>query len=176
MRKEERRIYEEEEEVDLTLEVSLDRFLSLEKARRTQNISIEHYSLNGTRNTNSMKRILVVDDDAAQRKTIAIGLKSNGYEVLEAENGLVGLETARAEKPDLIITDVYMDAMNGFMMAESLQEEPETENIPVIMMTNAAQAAGAWNTTLAVEYLDKGFAMSELLETIERVFRSIQSS
>ena len=114
-------------------------------------------------------KILVVDDEPAQRKVIAAALKQKGYETLEAEDGLQGLEQARAEKPDLIISDVYMDNMNGFMMVETLRQDPEFETIPVIMMTSAAQAAGAWQSEEDIEYLDKGFAMPKLLSMIERM-------
>ena len=119
-----------------------------------------------------MKKILIVDDEPAQRKVIAAALKQKGYETLEAEDGLQGLEQARAEKPDLIISDVYMDNMNGFMMVETLRQDPEFETIPVIMMTSAAQAAGAWQSEEDIESLDKGFAMPKLLSTIEKMLKT----
>jgi CheY-like chemotaxis protein len=113
--------------------------------------------------------ILIVDDDEAVRKSIAVVLKlKGGYQVLEAEDGLVGLELAKNHKPDLIISDVVMDNLNGFMMLESLQEDPTTAQIPVIMMTNAAQNAGAWRSGAAIEYLEKGFSLSELLVIVEK--------
>lgn len=118
-----------------------------------------------------MKKILIVDDEPAQRKVIAAALKQKGYETLEAEDGLQGLEHARAEKPDLIISDVYMDNMNGFMMVETLRQDPEFAKVPVIMMTSAAQAAGAWQSEEDIEYLDKGFAMPKLLTTIEKMLK-----
>jgi len=119
-----------------------------------------------------MKKILIVDDEPAQRKVIAAALKQKGYGTLEAEDGLQGLEQARAEKPDLIISDVYMDNMNGFMMVETLRQDAEFETIPVIMMTSAAQAAGAWQSEEDIEYLDKGFAMPKLLSTIEKMLKT----
>jgi twitching motility two-component system response regulator PilH len=118
-----------------------------------------------------MKKILVVDDEPAQRKVIATALKQKGYATLEAEDGLSGLEQARAETPDLIISDVYMDNMNGFRMVESLRQEPEFSSIPGIMMTSAAQAAGAWQSEEDIEYLEKGFSMPKLLETVEKLLK-----
>ncbi|MCU0411744.1 MAG: response regulator [Bacteroidetes bacterium] len=116
------------------------------------------------------KKILVVDDEDSLRKSIAIMLRlRGGYEVLEASDGLIGVDTALAEKPDLIISDVYMDNMNGFMMIDEIQSTPDGAKIPVIMMTSAAQGAGAWKSGAAVEYLDKGFTLPQLLEVVKRI-------
>jgi len=116
--------------------------------------------------------ILVVDDEDAVRKSIAVALKrKRGFEVLEAADGLVGLELAKMQKPDLIISDVIMDNLNGFMMLESLQEDPETAQIPVIMMTTPALDAGAWKSGIATEYLEKGFSLDELLAVVDKVLK-----
>lgn len=118
-----------------------------------------------------MKAILVVDDEDAQRKVIVAALQKKGYATHEAADGLEGLDIVRMHKPDLIISDVYMDGMNGFIMVETLKEEEETADIPVLMMTSAAQSAGAWDTSLADDYIDKGFAMQELLEKVEKLLK-----
>jgi len=118
-----------------------------------------------------MKTILVVDDDKALRMVIVAALKQKGYATLEAKDGLEGIEQARRAKPHLIISDVYMDNMNGFAMVESLKEDEETSGIPVLMMTSAAQAAGAWETSLAEDYIDKGFSMPELLERVKKILK-----
>jgi CheY-like chemotaxis protein len=116
--------------------------------------------------------ILVVDDEDAVRKSIAVALKrKRGFEVLEAGDGLVGLELAKMQKPDLIISDVIMDNLNGFMMLESLREDPETAQIPVIMMTTPALNAGAWKSGVATEYLEKGFSLDELLAVVDKVLK-----
>ena len=118
-----------------------------------------------------MKKILIVDDEPAQRKVIAAALKQKGYATLEAEDGLQGLDQARAEAPDLIISDIYMDNMNGFMMVETLRQDPEFASVPVILMTSAAQAAGAWQSEEDIEYLEKGFTMPKLIETIAKLLK-----
>ena len=116
--------------------------------------------------------ILVVDDEDAVRKSIAVALKrKRGFEVLEAGDGLVGLELAKRQKPDLIISDVIMDNLNGFMMLESLREDPETAQIPIIMMTTPALTAGAWKSGVATEYLEKGFSLDELLAVVDKVLK-----
>jgi len=118
------------------------------------------------------KTILVVDDDDAVRKSISFILYLNrGFKILEAEDGLVGLDLAKKEKPDLIISDVFMDNLNGFMMLESLKADPETAQIPVIMMTSPTISAGAWKTGAAIEYLEKGFTLDDLLVVVDRVLK-----
>jgi len=116
--------------------------------------------------------VLVVDDDDAVRKSIAVVLKlKGGFNVLEASDGLAGLDLAKLHRPDLIISDVFMDNLNGFMMLESLQDDPGTARIPVIMMTSAAQGAGAWKSGAAIEYIEKGFSLAELLVIVDRILK-----
>ena len=118
------------------------------------------------------KKILVVDDDEAVRKSISIALKlKGGFETLEAEDGLNGLELAKQEVPDLIISDVVMENLNGFLMLETLKEFPETANIPVIIMTHLAQSDREWKTGAAVEYLHHMLGLHRGIE-YEQWFRS----
>ena len=118
-----------------------------------------------------MKKILIVDDEDSFRKSLASQLKLKGFGVVEACDGLEGVEMAGKFKPDVILSDVHMDNMNGFMMVEELQQFPATASIPVIMMTSAASAAGAWNSDIAVEYLEKPFTIVKLLEVVGQVMK-----
>jgi CheY-like chemotaxis protein len=118
-----------------------------------------------------MKKILIVDDEDSFRKSLASQLKLKGYGVVEASDGFEGVEMAGKFKPDVILSDVHMDNMNGFMMVEELQQFPATASIPVIMMTSAAAAAGAWNSNIAVEYLEKPFTIAKLIEVIGQVVK-----
>ena len=119
-----------------------------------------------------MKKILIVDDEESFRKSLTSQLKLKGFAVLEAADGLEGVDMAAKHKPDVILSDVQMDNMNGFMMVEELQQYPATSSIPVIMMTSAAAAAGAWNSDIAVEYLEKPFTIVRLLEIIGKVIKT----
>ena len=115
------------------------------------------------------KKILVVDDDASLRKSIMITLKVKGFEVWEAEDGFSGLEMTQQRRPDLVISDVYMPGMNGFVMAETIKSDAALRDTKIIMMTSAAQAAGAWNSEPDVTYLDKGFSLPSLVELVLKV-------
>jgi CheY-like chemotaxis protein len=119
------------------------------------------------------KKILVVDDDEPVRKSISVALKlKGGFETLEAEDGLIGLELAKQHHPDLIISDVVMQNLNGFLMLETLKEFPETADIPIIMMTIEAQKDRDWKTGAAVEYLAKGFTLDELLGKVNSILNN----
>ena len=118
-----------------------------------------------------MKKILIVDDEESWRKSLIAQLKLKGWGTFEAEDGLMGLEMALQHKPDVILSDVQMDVMNGFLMVERLKDDPATASIPVIMITGAAQAAGAWNSNIAVDYLEKPFTLAKLLEALNKVVK-----
>ncbi len=118
-----------------------------------------------------MKKILIVDDEDSFRKSIGSQLKLKGWGVFEAPDGMTGLDLAEQHKPDVILSDVHMDIMNGFIMVEELKQNPATSEIPVIMMTSAAVAAGAWNSDIAVEYLEKPFTIAKLLEVLAAVVK-----
>lgn len=119
------------------------------------------------------KKILVVDDDQSVRLSISTALKlRGGFEVFEAEDGLKGLDLAKQHRPDLIISDVVMENLNGFLMLETLKEFPETAHIPVIIMTHRAQQEKEWKTGPAIEYLAKGFSLETLLNKVNTVLDS----
>jgi CheY-like chemotaxis protein len=81
------------------------------------------------------RRVLVVDDEVAIRMICAINLEAEGFSVIEASDGSEGLELARSECPDLIVTDVKMPRCDGFEFAESLRRDEQTREIPVVFMS-----------------------------------------
>ena len=81
-------------------------------------------------------KILVIEDNAAFRKILDIRLKSAGYETVLAEDGLTGLNMARSEAPDLIITDLMLPGMDGHKIARMIKFDQRYQHIPVIMLTS----------------------------------------
>ncbi len=116
-----------------------------------------------------MAKILIVDDDAQLRSTIQMVLKLKGYEVIEADNGVVALKLARAALPDLIISDVNMPQADGYTALAELRKDPATASIPLILMTGNVEAAGMRKgmDLGADDYLDKPFAMNALIKAVE---------
>jgi len=80
-------------------------------------------------------RVLIVEDDPAQRQVVRTALESEGYAVDEARDGHEGLVRLRATIPDLIILDLLMPGMDGFEFAAALQAHPDWRRIPVIVVT-----------------------------------------
>ncbi|CAG0934384.1 Polar-differentiation response regulator DivK [Thermoflexales bacterium] len=88
-----------------------------------------------------MSKILIVEDNALNRALLLAVLKTQGFEILSAENGLQGLELARRELPDLILMDVMLPGLNGYEATRRLKAELLTRHIPIIAVTaNAAPA------------------------------------
>src|SRR5512137_180020 len=80
-------------------------------------------------------RILYIEDDPVSRLLILRVLAAAGYQVLEAEDGLSGIEVARRQHPDLILMDVNIPNMDGYAATMRLKSQPETHAIPVIALT-----------------------------------------
>lgn len=80
-------------------------------------------------------RIVVAEDSRLQRRTWAGALRSEGYEVVEAEDGRLGLEAVRRERPDLLLTDVEMPHMTGYELCAAVKSDPEISAIPVVILT-----------------------------------------
>ncbi|MDO9172249.1 MAG: response regulator [bacterium] len=91
-----------------------------------------------------MKRtILVIDDDIDLVEIIRLTLESEGFGVIDAQNGARGLELARERKPDLILLDVMMGEIDeGFQVAYELRKGDNTRDIPIIMLTAVADQTG----------------------------------
>ncbi|MFA6032418.1 MAG: diguanylate cyclase [Myxococcota bacterium] len=83
--------------------------------------------------------ILIVEDSRTQAALLRNLLEENGYDVLVAENGRVGLEKTRERPPALVISDVNMPEMNGFEMCRAVVENPETRDIPVMLLTSLSE-------------------------------------
>jgi DNA-binding response OmpR family regulator len=79
--------------------------------------------------------ILVVDDDAEFQELVEYNLRLAGFEVFQAMNGPDGLETARKEKPEVILLDTTMPGMDGLEVLSELKHDDRTEKIPVFMLT-----------------------------------------
>ena len=83
-----------------------------------------------------MKKILFIEDESALQKTLGDTLKDAGYEVISALDGEIGLSLAKTAKPDLILLDLILPKVDGFEVIEKLNQDKETQKIPVIVLTN----------------------------------------
>ena len=85
------------------------------------------------------KKILIIEDEEIMYTALERKLKSTGYEVSVAEDGVEGLEKMRKEKPDLILLDIIMPRKGGFEVMEEMQKEEDLKNIPIIVISNSGQ-------------------------------------
>lgn len=88
------------------------------------------------------RRVLIIDDEETIQTVVQFGIRMTaGWEVLTAGSGMQGIQTAQTEKPDVILLDVMMPDMDGIATFKQLQFHPETEQIPVILLTAKVQTA-----------------------------------
>src|SRR6476661_10683823 len=123
------------------------------------------------------KKILAVDDERHIVRLVQVNLERAGYEVVTASNGKEALEKVASEQPDLVVLDVMMPFMDGFEVLQNLRKNPETRDLPVIMLTAKAQDADVfrgWQSGVDC-YLTKPFNPMELISFVKRIFKSLES-
>ena len=86
--------------------------------------------------------VLVVEDSRPTASVVKYFLELEGFRVLVADDGIRGLEMARLERPDVIVTDVQMPGMDGVAMVEALRADPRTSQIRIMMLTSESSAEG----------------------------------
>ena len=118
-----------------------------------------------------MTRILAVDDSASMRQMVTFTLKSAGFDVAEAEDGVVALDLARKEKFNLVLADVNMPNMDGIALIKALRAEADYKFTPMLMLTTESgtdkkmegKAAGATG------WIVKPFNPEQLIATVQKV-------
>jgi two-component system, sensor histidine kinase and response regulator len=124
-----------------------------------------------------MKKILVIDDEEWLREMVRLALGQRGYEIIEAPNGMTGVEAARKHRPDLILCDVNMEKMDGYATLSSLRNDDATSAIPFILMTGLADNAGMRHGMElgADDYLPKPFTLEGLYGAVEARLKKAQT-
>ena len=118
-----------------------------------------------------MSCILVADDDPLIIRLLEHRLRHRGYDVISAPDGETALDLAIREKPDLILLDGMMPGLDGFEVLRRLKENPETMQIPVVMLTARNQEGDIVDglTSGAADYMVKPFIPEELIARIQRI-------
>jgi CheY-like chemotaxis protein len=126
-----------------------------------------------------MAKILVVDDDPVARKLVVALLGHDGHLTIEAGDGRDGLEAARAEKPQLVISDILMPSMDGHEFVRQLHADPSLCGTPVIFYTahfHQREAATVAQTYRIARVLVKPCPAADLLQAVEQVLAGISES
>lgn len=118
-------------------------------------------------------RILVIDDDDAIRAAMRIVLGTEGFEVIEAENGQVGVRMAAEQHPDLIVTDWEMPFLDGRETIRRLRAARETQTIPIVMLTARSRPEDRISAldSGAQDFIVKPFERAELIARVRQQLR-----
>jgi len=125
---------------------------------------------------NAVTRVLLVDDEAPIRLLCRANLEYDGMQVMEAANGVAGLETARREVPDLILLGVMMPRLDGWEVAEQLRDDPRTSEIPIVFLTARSRLQDRTRgiDLGAVDYITNPFNPLELAPRLEALLARIR--
>ena len=117
------------------------------------------------------KKILIADDEEDVKVVIQLFLESKGYEISTAFDGLDTIDRVKEEKPDLIILDIMMPIIDGFEVCKRLKADPESADIPIVMLSAASESESRQKgiDAGAVDYIVKPFEPDQL----ESVIRGI---
>ena len=119
-------------------------------------------------------RVLLVEDDTFLANIYKTKFEMEGFKVTVAENGELGLNEAKKNKPDVILLDILLPKMDGFTVLEHLKDEASTKDVPVILLTNLGQKDDVEKGLKlgAVDYLIKAhFKPSETVDKVKKVLK-----
>lgn len=116
-----------------------------------------------------MHTILVADDDEDLLQALDFTLSQNGYNVIQAKDGAETIVEALESKPDLILLDIMMPDLDGFIACRELKNREDTKRIPIIMLTAKGEVEDIKTAFKAGanDYVVKPFMMEQVLEKIE---------
>lgn len=117
------------------------------------------------------KTVLAIDDSASIRQMLSFTLKNSGYAVIEAVDGVDGLDKARSKTVNLVLTDQNMPRMDGLTLIKSLRGMAQYKSVPILMLTtessDAMKAQG--RAAGATGWLVKPFDPQKLIEVVKKV-------
>jgi DNA-binding response OmpR family regulator len=115
--------------------------------------------------------VLVVDDDPVILKLLEVNFEMEGFTVLVARDGEEGIEVARADQPDLIVSDIMMPRVSGLELVTALKGDPATSDIPIILLSAKAQNADVRSglDAGADDYVTKPFEPLDLVDRVNRL-------
>jgi len=118
-----------------------------------------------------MANVLIVDDSPTEVHVLKGILEQGGHAVSSADNAEAGIKAAKTIKPDVILMDVVMPGMNGFQATRALTKDPETQHIPIIIVTTKDQETDrVWGLRQgAKDYVTKPVESKDLLAKVQAV-------
>jgi CheY-like chemotaxis protein len=122
--------------------------------------------------TSATATLLVVDDEPELGQAVTQLFRRRGYRVLRALDGAEALAQVEAERPDLILLDLHLPKVDGWQVCRQLKEDPQTAEIPIILITAASPTLADAQAGFALgadEYVAKPFVREVLVHNVERL-------
>lgn len=118
-----------------------------------------------------MHKILVVDDSTSMRQMVTMTLRNSGYDVTDAEDGQIGVDKAKADNFDAIVTDINMPNKDGLQLIAELRMQPNYKFKPIICLTteSSGDMKAKGKAAGATGWMVKPFSPDKLLATIKKV-------
>jgi two-component system chemotaxis response regulator CheY len=115
--------------------------------------------------------VLTVDDSRTMRDMLSLTLKSAGFRVLQAEDGIDGLQVLEQETPQVIITDINMPRLDGFGFIEEVRQTQRWRSVPILVLTTESDAAKKLRARNAgaTGWIVKPFDATKLIDAVRRV-------
>ena len=128
-----------------------------------------------SRSAHEVRRIVIVDDDVLIRETVRLSLEHAGFGVTVVSDPSSALAVIRAEKPDLVVLDMYMGGIDGREIARGLKSDPATAKLPVVFFTGSNEAVDVVTgfDAGAVEYIAKPIDGEVLVAKIRSILKMI---
>lgn len=138
--------------------------------------AIEKYYLGAKAAKSNRRKVLVVDDSQPIAAVIEVALQKEGFEVVVAHDGLMGLKLAITHHPDLIICDSVMPRMDGYGMLRALQANPATLDIPIILLTSKAGGEDEQKALEAgfLDFIAKPVQPIRIVSRVRRAFELLE--
>ena len=123
-----------------------------------------------------MSKILIVDDEQDIVELLSYNLEKEGFSIVKAYDGEAALGMVRSKKPDLMILDLMLPKMNGLDVCKAIRRNPETANLPIIMLTAKGEEI---DRIIGLEigaddYVTKPFSVKELIARVRTILRRLQ--
>ena len=115
--------------------------------------------------------VLVIDDDPVILKLLKVNFEIEGFKVLSALDGREGLAQAKGQRPNVVISDIMMPGLDGLQVLSALKDDPDTEDLPVILLSARAQVADVQRGMElgADDYVTKPFDPLELIDRVNAI-------
>ena len=138
--------------------------------------ALRHSDESGWARGAAQGRVLIVDDEQAIRLVCRVNLRSAGFDTLEASDGEAAIALARAERPDLVLLDIMLPAVDGWRVAEELGANEDTREIPIVFLSARSEPADAQrgHALGGVGFITKPFDAAALPDVVARTIDRVR--